>query len=156
MSFELSRRKDLTSLFAGLAALSSFPYIFIFPSEPAFLRGSTIAFFVLCLVSLWLNYRRFFFPAKHLLFLSSNLYLFVTASAFGRPTGEQLIYLPVIFGAVLIYDFTEVKSLVFSISFSLLCLIALEATGYRLLSVGLTREEQLDYYYGNIALTFIL
>src|SRR5690606_17759524 len=82
--------------------------------------------------------------------------LFVSASAFGRQTGEQLLYLPVIFGAVLIYDFTEIRSLIFSIAFSLLCLTTLELTGYSLFSVGLTPEDQLGYYYGNIILTFIL
>lgn len=156
MSFELSRRKDLTSLFSGLAALSAAPYIFIFSAEPLFLRVAVILFFVLCLICLWLNQKDFHFAAKHLLFLNANIYLFVTASAFGRATGEQLIYLPVIFGAVLIYDFTEIRSLIFSISFSLLCLVTLEVTGYSLFSVGLTPEAQLNYYYGNILLTFIL
>src|SRR5690606_2741641 len=156
MSFELSRRKDLTTLFAGLAALSTFPYIFIFQSEPAFLWVAALAFFVACLVCLWLNFKDYHFAAKHLLFLSANLSLFVSASAFGRQTGEQLLYLPVIFGAVLIYDFTEIRSLIFSIAFSLLCLTTLELTGYSLFSVGLTPEDQLGYYYGNIILTFIL
>lgn len=156
MSFELSRRKDLTSLFSGLAALSAAPYIFIFYGEPSFLWVSVIVFFVLCLVCFWLNQKGFHFVAKHLLFLSSNVYLFITASAFGRATGEQLIYLPVIFGAVLIYDFTEIRSLIFSISFSLICLTTLELTDYSLLSVGLTPAAQLNYYYGNILLTFIL
>src|SRR5690606_14662764 len=96
------------------------------------------------------------FAAKHLLFLNANIHLFITASAFGRATGEQLIYVPVIFGAVLIYDFTEIRSLIFSISFSLLCLITLELTDYSLFSVGLTPEAQLNYYYGNILLTFVL
>src|SRR5690606_40882847 len=82
--------------------------------------------------------------------------LFVSASAFGRQTGEQLLYLPVIFGAVLIYDFTEIRSLIFSIAFSLICLTTLELTNYSLFSVGLTPEDQLGYYYGNIILTFIL
>ncbi len=156
MSFELSRRKDLTSLFSGLAALSAVPYIFIFRGEPSFLWISVIVFFVLCLVCFWLNQKGFHFVAKHLLFLNSNVYLFITASAFGRATGEQLIYLPVIFGAVLIYDFTEIRSLIFSISFSLICLTALELTDYSLLSVGLTPQAQLNYYYGNILLTFVL
>ena len=156
MSFELSRRKDLTTLFAGLAALSTLPYIFIFQSEPTFLWASAIAFFVVCLACLWLNFRDYHFAAKHLLFLSANLSLFVSASAFGRETGEQLLYLPVIFGAVLIYDFTEIRSLIFSISFSLICLATLELTNYSLFSVGLTPADQLGYYYGNIILTFIL
>src|SRR5690606_2702560 len=125
MSFELSRRKDLTNLFAGLAALSTFPYIFIFQSEPGFLRIAAIVFFMLCLACLWLNHRNYQFAARHLLFISANLYLFVTSSAFGRATGEQLIYLPVIFGAVLIYDFTEIRSLIFSISVTLFCLAVL-------------------------------
>lgn len=156
MSFELSRRKDLTSLFAGLAALSTFPYIFIFQSEPTFLWVSSIVFFMLYLACLWLNLKGYHFAAKHLLFLGANLYLFVTASTFGRATGEQLVYLPVIFGAVLIYDFTEIRSLIFSISFSLICLTTLELTNYSLFSVGLTPEAQLGYYYGNIIITFIL
>src|SRR5690606_40542814 len=70
--------------------------------------------------------------------------------------GEQLIYLPVIFGAVLIYDFTEIRSLIFSISVTLFCLAVLELTNYSLFSVGLTPADQLEYYYGNIILTFIL
>jgi signal transduction histidine kinase/DNA-binding response OmpR family regulator len=156
MSFELSRRKDLTALFAGLAAISSFPFLFIFPSDPAFLRIATGTFFLVCVASYWLNSKAKYFAAKHTLFLGANIYLFITASAFGRSTGEQLIYLPVIFGAVLIYDFTEIRSLIFSITFTLLCLITLELTDYGLLNVELTPEEQLGYYYGNIALTFAL
>lgn len=155
MSFEPSRRKDLTSLFAGLAALSTFPYIFIFQSEPDFLWLSAVIFFVICLICLWLNLRNYHFAAKHLLFLGANLYLFVTSSAFGREAGEQLIYLPVIFGAVLIYDFTEIRSLIFSIVFSLICLATLELTNYSLFSVGSTPATQQGYYSVNIILTFI-
>src|SRR5690606_11216601 len=113
MSFELSRRKDLTTLFAGLAGLSTFPYLFIFQSESVFLCVASLAFFVSCLVCLWLNFMYYHFVAKHLLCLSANLSLFVSASAFGRQTGEQLLYLPVIFGDVLIYAFTEISSLIF-------------------------------------------
>ena len=156
MSFELSRRKDLTALFAGLAAISSFPYVFIFPGDPPFLRISAGLFFLVCVSAYWLNHKGRHFVAKHLLFLGANVYLLITASAFGRATGEQLLYIPVIFGAVLIYDFTEKRSLIFSIAFSLLCLLTLELTDYRLLNVELTPEEQLGYYYGNISLTFVL
>jgi signal transduction histidine kinase/DNA-binding response OmpR family regulator len=156
MSFELSRRKDLTTLFAVLAALSTFPYLFIFSGNAIFLRYVSLGFFVLCLGCILLNRKGFHFASKHLLFLGSNLYLFVTASAFGRATGEHLIYLPVIFGAVLIYDFTEIKSLIFSISFTLICLVTLELTDYKLLSVALSPEQQLGYYYGNLTLTFVL
>lgn len=156
MSFELSRRKDLTALFAALAAISSFPYIFIFPSDPPFLRIATGVFFLVCVASYWLNRKGRYFAAKHTLFLGANIYLFITASAFGRSAGEQLIYLPVIFGAVLIYDFTEIRSLIFSITFSLVCLLTLELTNYSLLNVELAPDEKLGYYYGNIALTFVL
>lgn len=156
MSFELSRRRDLTDLFGLLAAISSFPYIFIFSGNEMFLRYLTIAFFSACLVCVWLNRKGFNFYAKHGLFLCSNLYLFATASAFGRATGEQLVYLPVIFGAVLIYDFTELKSLIFSICVTLACFVTLELTDYSLFDVGLTAEEQLNYYYGNVFITFSL
>ena len=156
MSFELSRKKDLTSLFEGLAVISSFPFLFIFPADPPLLRIATGIFFVICAVTFWLNQKGRHFIAKHLLFLSANVYLFITASAFGRSAGEQLLFVPVIFGAVLIYDFTEKRSLIFSIAFSLLCLLTLELTNYSLLEVGLSPSEQLGYYYGNIALTFIL
>jgi signal transduction histidine kinase/DNA-binding response OmpR family regulator len=156
MSFELSRRRNLTDLFGLLAAITSFPYIFIFSGNEAFLRYLTLVFFTICLICVFLNRKGFHFLAKHGLFLSSNLYLFATASAFGRATGEQLVYLPVIFGAVLIYDFTELKSLVFSVAVTIVCIVSLEFTDYSLFTVGLTPSEQLDYYHGNIFITFAL
>src|SRR5690606_15544370 len=115
MSFELSRRKDLTALFAVMAAISSFPHLFIFPPDPPLLRISTGIFFLICVATYWLNSKNKFFIAKHLLFLGANIYVFLAASAFGRSTGEQLLILPIIFGAVLIFDLTEKRSLIFSI-----------------------------------------
>ncbi|HEY8511302.1 MAG TPA: response regulator [Cyclobacteriaceae bacterium] len=156
MSFELSRRKDLTALFAVMAAISSFPHLFIFPPDPPLLRISTGIFFLICVATYWLNSKNKFFIAKHLLFLGANIYVFLAASAFGRSTGEQLLILPIIFGAVLIFDLTEKRSLIFSIAFSLLCLLTLELTDYGLFTLALTPEEQLEYYYANIALTFVL
>ena len=154
MSFELSRKNYLTNLFGYLATLASFPYIFIF-SMP-FLRYITILFIVFSLGCVWLNKKGFNKFAKHGLLIGATLYLFVTASAFGRAAGEQLIFLPVIFGAVLLYDFSEIKSLIFSIAIVIIALGTLELTDYRLFHIALSPQEELQYYYGNLAITFIL
>jgi hypothetical protein len=154
MSFETTRRIRLVSLYAILAGGASLPYVFIFFQQYPWLGAVTLIFFVICALSFFLNRRGYFIVSSHLLFLSSNLYLFVTASAFGRSTGEQLLYLPVLFGTVLIFDFTAVRSMVFTIVFSLTCLVILELTNYSLLSLSLPPEEQLSYYYGNIFITF--
>lgn len=154
MSFETTRRIRLVSLYAVLAGGASLPYIFIFFQQYPWLGIVTLIFSLICAASLFLNRNGFFTLASHFLFISSNLYLFTTASAFGRSTGEQLLFLPVMFGTVLIFDFTAVRSMVFTIVFSLTCLVVLELTNYELLNVYLSPDEQLSYYYGNIFLTF--
>ncbi len=154
MSFELSRKNYLTNLFGYLATLASFPYIFIFSSP--FLRNITILFIVFSLGCVWLNKKGFNKFAKHGLLISATVYLFVTASAFGRAAGEQLIFLPVIFGAVLLFDFSEIKSLIFSIAIAIIALGTLELTDYRLFHIDLSPQEEREYYYSNLAVTFIL
>lgn len=154
MSFENLRKVRLVNLFSFLAAGSSLPYAFVF--EQPFLRIVTIAFVGLCIISYFLNRARKYMAARYLLLMNSSVYLFITASAFGRASGEQLIYLPVIFGAVLVYEFSEFKNLLLSIGVILLSLAVLEFTDYKLFTVNLTPQEQLEYYYGNLIITFSL
>src|SRR5690606_34624670 len=156
MSFELSRRKDLIALFAVLAAISSFPHLFIFPPEPPILRISTGIFFLICVATYWLNSKGKFVIAKYLLFLAANIYVFITASAFGRATGEQLLFLPIIFSAVLVCYSTVERCLVFCCAVSLLCCITLELVADSLLVVTLAPEEHPGYYCANTVAAFIL
>jgi hypothetical protein len=154
MSFEFTRKKYLTNLFGILASISAFPYLFIFPYT--YLVVSTIVFILLSMGCLLLNKKGFHTLAKHGLLLNATVYLFITASSFGRAAGEHLIYLPVIFGAVLLYEFSEIKNLIFSIVIVIISLVTLELTDYSLFSNHLTPEEQLEYYYGNLGTTFAL
>jgi signal transduction histidine kinase/DNA-binding response OmpR family regulator len=153
MSFEQLRRVRLINLFCLLAALSTVPYIFIFSGELSFLSPISSGALLIFLLCILLN-KRYHNLARLLLLISSNLYIFITASTFGRQTAEQIIYLPILFGAVLVFDFTEKKSLIFSILFTLVCVVTLEMTNYSLLHVTISPEEQLNYYYGNIIITF--
>ena len=146
----------MTDLYNVLAILSSIPYIFVFAEREPFLKNYTIFFIAFCVISILVNKRGMHMIARHLLFLNSIAYIFITASSFGRVTGEQLIYLPVLFGAVLIYDFSEIKSLIFTILVTLAALTVLELTDYSLMTVYLSEAEQLEYYYGNIIITFVL
>lgn len=154
MSFERSRKIYLTNLFGYLAAIAAFPYIFIFPAD--YLRYSAIGFVIVSLGCVWLNKKGFHNLARYGVLINSTIHLFLTASTFGRAAGEQLIFLPVIFGAVLLYDFSEIKNLVVSIGIIVITLVVLELTNYSLLSIGLREQEQLEYYYGNLGITFTL
>ncbi|HEX5168491.1 MAG TPA: GAF domain-containing protein, partial [Cyclobacteriaceae bacterium] len=154
MSFEASRKIYLINLFGYLAAIAAFPYIFIFQKD--YLRYSTIVFVLISLACVWLNRKGFHKFARHAVLINAALYLFLTASSFGRAAGEQLVYLPVIFGAVLLYDFSEIRNLIISISIVVISLITLEFTDYELFTINLSEQEQLAYYYGNLVITFVL
>jgi signal transduction histidine kinase/CheY-like chemotaxis protein/AraC-like DNA-binding protein len=152
MSFELSRKIYLINLFGYLAAIAAFPFIFIFPVD--YLRLSAILFVVIAFACVWLNNKGFHTFARYGLLINACIHLFLTASSFGRAAGEQLIFLPVIFGIVLLYDFTEMKNLVISILITVIVLLVLEVTNYSLLNLDLTSKQQLAYYYGNLFITF--
>jgi signal transduction histidine kinase/DNA-binding response OmpR family regulator len=154
MSFEHLRRIRLINLFSLLAAASTLPYIFIFSGDLSFLSPISSGAFLVFLLCVLLN-RRYHQVARLLLLVSANIYIFITASVFGRETDEQIIYLPILFGAVLVFDFTEKKSLIFAIVFTLACIVTLELTNYQLLHVAISPAEQLNYYYGNVIITFV-
>lgn len=153
MSFEQFRRVRLINLFCLLAAASTLPYIFIFSGELSFLSPISLGAFLTFISCILLN-KKYHHLARLLLLLSCNTYIFITASTFGRETGDHLVYLPIIFGAVLVFDFSEKKGLIFSILFTITCLVTLELTNYSLLHVAITPEQQIGYYYGNLIVTF--
>jgi signal transduction histidine kinase/DNA-binding response OmpR family regulator len=153
VSFEQVRRVRLINLFSLLAAASTLPYVFIFSGPLSFLSPLSLGAFLIFILCIILN-KRYHKQARILLLFTANTYIFITASTFGRETGEQLIFLPILFGAVLVFDFSEKKSLIFSILFTIVCLVTLELTNYGLLRVTLSPAEQLNYYYGNLIITF--
>lgn len=154
MSFEQTRKVRLTTIFGWLAAAFAAPYLFVFSNQGLPLRSLIVLFIAICGLSVYLNKCGRYNIARNLLFSSATLLLFVSASAFGRAAGEQLIYVPIIFAAVLLYDISEIKQLIFAIILILACWITLEITNYSLFDLGISPEQQLEYYYGNMVLTF--
>jgi signal transduction histidine kinase/DNA-binding response OmpR family regulator len=154
LTFEQIRRIRLINLFSIIASISTIPYLFVFSGESRFLIPISIIALGGFLSCILLNQLRYYRLARYVLLFFANAYIFSTASTFGRENGDQLIYLPIIFGTVLVYDFSEKVSLSISILFTLACLVCLELTNYHLLSVPVTAEQQLAYYYGNLLITF--
>lgn len=149
-------RLRLIRIFCGLAAISSFPYLFVF-------KGIWLMVTLLALGcyggSFLLTFSRHHGLAKYLLILTANGHLFVTASAFGRAAGEQLTYIPVIFAAVLAFNIREKLNLVIAVAVSLICVTLLELTDYSLLNgwqalfgTTMSQAEELNLYYGNLAI----
>lgn len=154
ISFEQLRRVRLINLFSVLAAISTFPYLFVFSGESSFLIPLSIIALLGFFSCILLNQLRHYRLARYALVFFANTYIFITASTFGRENGDQLVYLPIIFGTVLVYDFSEKISLSLSIFFTLACLALLEITNYSLLRIPIRAEDQLEYYYGNLVVAF--
>lgn len=155
MSFALSRRIRLVNVFALLASGTTVPYIFTFFGHNVFL-GWLVLFFVLCLVSTWFwNKSGRYDIAKLSLYVFSYLYLFTAASALGKESGEHMIMIPVLFSAVLLFEFKEKLSLAFVVLLTLTALLLLEFTSYSIFSLELTPKEQQHYYFGSLAVTMI-
>ncbi len=151
----LANRIILVNVFALLAAAATLPYVFIFYSQGIVLTSLSI-FFFLCFVSIWFfNKFNKFNIAKISLYVLAHLYLFTTASAFGREAGEHLVLIPVLFGAVLVFEFKEKFSLLFAFFLTLVTFLVLELTEYSLFQVEITPQERLEYYYGNLLITLI-
>ncbi|HYG36983.1 MAG TPA: response regulator [Cytophagales bacterium] len=153
VSFEHHRRLRLIYLFSFLAILSTLPYIFIFSGELSFLSPVSIGAIAIFISVIVLN-KKYHRLARYILLISAHVYIFITASTFGRGTGDHLSYLPILFGSVLVFDVTEKRSLIFSVLLTVSSLLLLEVTDYSLFHVSLPPDEQLNYYYGNLFTTF--
>lgn len=145
-------RLQLLRIFCLLAGMATFPYLFIF--REILLLISVIAFWSYT-VSFLLTFSKHHGLAKYLLIITANSHLFVTASYFGRAAGEQLIYIPVIFGAVLVFNITEKVNLAIAVAVSLICIFLLELTDYSLFGNTTIPAEPLSLYYGNLAITIV-
>lgn len=145
-------RLRLLRIFCLLAGMATFPYLFIF-------KGMLLLISVIALwgytVSFLLTFTKHHGIAKYLLILTANSHLFVTASTFGRSAGEQLIYIPVIFGSVLVFNITEKVNLAIAVAVSLICILLLEITDYSLFESTIILAEPLSLYYGNLAITIV-
>lgn len=153
MPFDQSIRIRLVNIFALLAATSTLPYVFIFYGKELFLADVSIISLI-CFLITWI-WNRFghHYVAKLWLYFTAHAYLFTTASTFGRDAGEHLVLIPVLFGAVLVFEFREKLSLLFSILFTIGTILALVLTEFSLFRMDLTAEEITQYYYGNLAVT---
>ncbi len=153
MPFALSRRIRLINVFALLASIATLPYIFIFFNK-GILLGPLSLFYFICFITTWVwNKYGKFNVAKFWLYTSAHLYLFTTASTFGREAGEHMILIPVLFGAVLVFEFKEKMSLLFAVLFTILTFLILALTDFSLFRIPITEEELLSYYYGNLTIT---
>lgn len=153
MPFDQSIRIRLVNIFAALAAISTLPYIFIFYGKDLFLADVSVISFV-CFLATWIwNGIRQYYIAKLWLYFTAHAYLFTTASTFGLEAGEHMVLIPVLFGAVLVFEFKEKRSLLFSILFTLFTIAALILTDFSLFSIELSPEETKEYYYGNLSVT---
>lgn len=145
-------RLRLLRIFCLIAGIATFPYLFLF----------TEMLLLISMISLWSYAVSFFLTfskhhglAKYLLILTANSHLFVTASSFGRLAGEQLLYIPIIFGAVLVFNITEKVNLAIAVAVSLICIFVLEITDYSLFESIIIPAEPLSLYYGNLAITIV-
>lgn len=145
-------RLHLLRILCLLAGVATLPYLFIFRELWLFVTVIALGGYTASLLLTFSNYHK---SAKYLLIIMANGHLFVTASAFGRAAGEQLIYIPIIFGAVLVFNIKEKVNLAISIAVSLICIVLLELTDYSLFGNALLPAEPLDLYYGNLAITIV-
>ncbi|UII23513.1 ATP-binding protein [Fulvivirga ligni] len=153
MPFTQAKRVKLVNVCSFLAALSTFPYIFLFIGQITYLGIASLTFFLAFIGTLLWNCAGKYQVAKFWILVNSHAYILLTASSFGRYAGEQLILIPVLFGAVLVFEFKEKLSLYFSIGLTVACFLFLEYTNYSLLNLDISPAEQLEYYQGNLVIT---
>ncbi|MEQ9468615.1 MAG: response regulator [Ekhidna sp.] len=154
MPFDQSIRIRLVNIFALLAAASTLPYVFVFYGKELFLADVSVVSLI-CFLMTWLwNRLGWHYLAKLWMYFTAHAYLFTTASTFGRDAGEHLVLIPVLFGAVLVFEFREKLSLLFAILFTIGTIVALILTDFSLFEVPLTVGEVSEYYYGNLTVTF--
>lgn len=152
---DLIQKTKLINLFAVIASLACFPYLFVYYlyswKIELFLFIALLAFMLVVLLNKHGKYE----SAKFLLIFATNLTIFVNASFFGRTSGEHLVYIPILLGSILTFSFQEKFKLFFSVTFSITCLAVLELSNYNLFSNTLLNTDFYSHYLGNLLLTIV-
>ncbi len=151
-SFEKSNRVTMVNIFAMMATLATFSYLFVYEGLFFYLNIFFMFGFSATMLFNTIGRTRF---AKLWLYTLIHLAIFLSASAFGRAAGEQLILLPVLFGGVLVFHSREKWSMMFAISLTLMTLLILEWTEYSILTQSISPQIQLKYYYGNLSVAVV-
>ena len=156
MPFELLRKTRLVNVCTLLAAATTVPYLFIF-FDKSLEFGIIALFCFLALCATWLlNKKGNYHFAKIWLYTVSHIYLFSASSALGEDSGEYLYLIPVLFSAVLLFEFRERFSLIWVVSLNILTFLALELTNYGVFDTVLSLSEQAWFYRYNFFITLLM
>jgi len=111
-------------------AFASLPYFFVyqFMGVPAFAWESLLAFVAYCSIPL-INRSGGIVLTRPLLIIVAVLTLAGSAIGLGKSTGIHLFLLPLGWGALVLYEWEEKKSIAFGIAFSSVLLLAIEIFG---------------------------
>jgi len=155
MPFRETSRIQLLNVFAVLAILGNLPFTAHYIQTGHILWPLNLFSLVVYSGTLWLNHREYYTVARWALFGGASLSLLLTAMANGRESGDYLLFIPVLFGAMLIFEFKTRFSLIAVILLTLCTLYFLEFTDFRWLAGELTQGELLFEFRANLALTVI-
>ncbi|MBS9462874.1 response regulator [Flagellimonas sp. 389] len=156
MPFEHSRKTRLVNVFTLLATGTTLPYLFIFfDKDFGFGLLTLLCFFALSVTWIFNSYGKHHF-AKIWLFTVSHIYLFIASSSLGKDSGVYLYLIPVLFSAVLLFEFRERYSLISVVSLNILTYLALEFYAYETFTELLSLSEQQWFYRYNFLVTLLM
>lgn len=154
-SFDQNLKVRLVNICVFLALINTLPYLASFFTK-ALPIGPFAAVCCSAFAATWfLNKYGQYNKAKIWLYTWSLIYLFVAASVLGKESGVHYMLMPVLFSAVLIFDFREKKRLLFTVLLGLAAIIVLEITDYSLFALNISSDIIRYYYYGSLVVTFI-